>query len=134
MSLAFKVSAARSILHGFVGALRSALGAFGETPMIQEIAERRSPEAFPVTAEVRRFFQLFTLAWALYFSAKAAFYAYVAWRLPLVEALALRSLVGGVSLGLMIAVSVIQGSRLFFLCRAFGLLPHAAPREEFLQA
>lgn len=99
------------------------IGAFGEKPMIQEVAEQRAGETFRATAEVRRFFQLFTLAWAVYFFAKAAFYAWAVWRLPLTEAIALRSLVGGVSLGLMSAVSITQGRRLFFLCRRLGLLP-----------
>ena len=99
------------------------IGAFGKKPMLQEIAEQRGGESLPATAEVRRFFQLFTLAWAVYFFLKAAFYAWAVWRLPLAQAIALRSLVGGVSLGLMSAVSVTQGRRLFFLCRRLGLLP-----------
>ena len=36
---------------------------------------------------------------------------------------AIRSVVGSVTLGLMIALSVTQGRRLFFLCRRLGLLP-----------
>jgi intracellular septation protein A len=99
------------------------IGAFGDKPMLQEVAEQRAAETFPATAEVRRYFQLFTLAWAVYFFAKAAFYAWAVWRLPLTEAIALRSLVGGVSLGLMSAISITQGRRLFFLCRRLGLLP-----------
>ena len=99
------------------------IGTFGDKPMLQEVAEQRTREAFPATAEVRRFFQLFTLAWAVYFFVKAAFYAWAVWRLPLTQAIALRSLVGGVSLGLMSAVSITQGRRLFFLCRKLGLLP-----------
>lgn len=43
--------------------------------------------------------------------------------MPIMEAMALRSVIGGVSLGLMIAVSMTQGRRLFFLCRRLGLLP-----------
>ena len=45
------------------------------------------------------------------------------------QAMALRSILGGVSLGLMIAFSVTQGRRMFFLCRRLGLLP-ARPRNE----
>ena len=41
----------------------------------------------------------------------------------MLEAMALRSVAGGVSLGLMIVVSATQGRRLFFLCRRLGLLP-----------
>ena len=43
----------------------------------------------------------------------------------MLEAMALRSVIGGVSLGLMIAISVTQGRRLFFLCRRLDLLPEA---------
>jgi intracellular septation protein A len=97
-------------------------GDMGEKPIIQEVAEQRG-ETFVATEEVRAFFRLFTLVWAAYFVLKAAAYLWMAWTLPMLEAMALRSVGGGVSLGLMIAVSVTQGRRLFFLCRRLGLLP-----------
>ncbi len=100
------------------------VGALGKKPLIQEVAEKRQGgQPFPGGAEVRRFFQLFTLFWAGYFFVKAAFYLWTAWTFPLAEAMALRSAVGGVSLAAMIALSVTQGRRLFFLCRWLGLLP-----------
>jgi len=71
---------------------------------------------------VRSFFRLFTLAWAAYFFLKAAFYLWTAAVLPMTEAMALRSIVGGVSLALMSLVSATQGKRLFFLCRRLGWL------------
>jgi len=98
------------------------VGAMGEKPIIQEVAEQRG-ETVPPTNEVRAFFRLFTLAWAAYFFLKAAFYVWMVWTLPMLEAMALRSIVGGVSLGIMILMSVTQGRRLFFLCRRLGLLP-----------
>jgi len=98
------------------------VGAMGEKPIIQEVAEQRG-ETVPPTNEVRGFFRLFTLAWAAYFFLKAAFYVWMVWTLPMLEAMALRSIVGGVSLGIMILMSVTQGRRLFFLCRRLGLLP-----------
>lgn len=98
-------------------------GAFGERSMMQEVAEQRSGEAFPDSAEVRRFFQLFTLGWAAYFGLKAALFFAFAWTMPMTEAMAWRSLVGGISLGLMIAVSTTQGRNLFFLMRRLGWLP-----------
>ncbi len=97
-------------------------GALGEKPIIQEVAEQRG-ETFVATSEVRAFFRLFTLVWAGYFFVKAAFYVWVVWTLPMLEAMALRSVIGSVTLGLMIAISVTQGRRLFFLCRRLGLLP-----------
>ncbi len=97
-------------------------GAMGEKPIIQEVAEQRG-ESFVATHEIRAFFRLFTLVWAGYFFVKAAFYVWIVWTLPLLEAMALRSVIGSISLGLMIAVSATQGRRLFFLCRRLGLLP-----------
>ena len=91
--------------------------------MIEEVAEQRGGASFPATRETRVFFRLFTLVWAGYFFVKAAFYVWIVWTLPMLEAMALRSVVGGVTLGLMIALSVTQGRRLFFLCRRLGLLP-----------
>jgi intracellular septation protein A len=102
-------------------------GAVGEKPIIQEVAEQRG-EIFVATNEVRAFFRLFTLAWAAYFFLKAAAYLWMAWTMPMLEAMALRSVAGGVSLGLMIAVSATQGRRLFFLCRRLGLLPKPEER------
>jgi intracellular septation protein A len=104
------------------------VGALGEKPIIQEAAEQRG-HSFVATSEIRAFFRLFTLVWAAYFFLKAVLFAWMAWTLPMLEAMALRSAIGGVSLGLMIAVSVTQGRRLFFLCRRFGLLPKPAPAE-----
>ncbi|RBP18223.1 intracellular septation protein A [Roseiarcus fermentans] len=104
------------------------VGALGERPIIQEAAEARG-ESVPATRETRAFFRLFTLVWAGYFIVKAAFYVWAAWTLPMLEAMAVRSLVGSVSLGMMILISATQGRRLFFLCRRLGLLPkpEAAP-------
>ena len=50
-------------------------------------------------------------------------------RLPIVQAMALRSIVGSISLGLMIAVSATQGRRLFALCQKGGLLPPVEAAE-----
>jgi intracellular septation protein A len=102
------------------------VGALGEKPIIQEAAEQRG-QSFVVTNEVRAFFRLFTLVWAAYFFLKAVLFVWMAWTMPMLEAMALRSIVGSGSLGLMIAVSVTQGRRLFFLCRRLGLLPKPEP-------
>jgi intracellular septation protein A len=109
------------------------VGALGEKPIIQEVAEQRG-ESFVVTNEVRAFFRLFTLVWAAYFFLKAVLFVWMAWTMPMLEAMALRSAIGGVSLGLMIAISITQGRRLFFLCRRFGLLPKPTPAEPGAQS
>ena len=102
------------------------VGALGEKPIIQEVAEQRG-ESFVATDETRTFFRLFTLVWAAYFFLKAILFVWMAWTMPMLEAMALRSAIGGLSLGLMIAISVTQGRQLFFLCRRFGLLPKVTP-------
>lgn len=100
-------------------------GAFGDKPILQEIAEQRVG-ALPATPAVTRFFRLFTLIWAGYFALKALAYLWIAALLPLTEAMALRSLIGSISLGLMIALSATQGRRLFLLFRRFGWLGETA--------
>ena len=97
-------------------------GSRGDKPMLQEIAEQRTG-ALPDRPDVRYFFRLFTLLWAGYFFVKAGIYLWLGAILPLPRALLLRSIIGSISLGLMIVLSVTQGRRLFFLCRRLGLLP-----------
>jgi intracellular septation protein A len=97
------------------------LGARGEKSMLQEMAERR--QQFPDRPDVRYFFRLFTLFWASYFFIKAAVYLWLGLILPLERALALRVVIGNVSLVAMLALSFLGGRRLFFLCRWLGLLP-----------
>ena len=99
------------------------LGARGPRPIIQELAEQRSGEDFSGRADVVRFFQIFTLAWAGVFDSKAGFYFAVGQMLPMVEAIAVRTVVGSASMALMVALSFSQGRRLFFLCQRLGLLP-----------
>jgi intracellular septation protein A len=99
-------------------------GARGEKSLIQEVAEKRQRgEPFPDRADVRYFFRLLTLVWAGYFLVRAALYFWLGWILPLERALAVRVVIGGVSLALMIGGTTLLGRRLFFLCRWLGLLP-----------
>ena len=97
-------------------------GANGSKPLIQEFAEQRSGP-FPERRDVRRYFQLFTYTWAAYFLLKAAVYFALGATLPLATALALRSAIGGISLGVMIAGSAALGRRGFFLMKRLGWLP-----------
>ena len=116
------------ITNALVGAAFVA-GAFGETPLLMELSLARPGADIPRTPQTRRFFCIFTLLWAAYLFLKAALYLWLAASLPLKEALALRSLLGGISLGLMTALSITQGRRLFFLCRWLGLLGPAVAAE-----
>jgi intracellular septation protein A len=103
------------------------VGAFGEKPMLQEIAEQRPGQQLPPAPEARLFFRWFTLIWAAYFFLKALAYLWIAATLPLTQALALRSVAGSISLGVMIALSATQGRRLFLLLRRLGCL---GPRSQ----
>jgi intracellular septation protein A len=98
-----------------------AAGARGEKSLIQEVAEKRN--TFPDRADIRQFFRLFTLFWAAYFFVKAAVYLWLGMIFPLEQALALRAVLGGVSLACMFGISIFLGRPLFFLCRWLGLLP-----------
>src|SRR5271166_7143881 len=111
-----------AVVSNLVVGLAFVAGALGDKPILQEVAKQRG-ESFIATNEVRAYFRLFTLVWAAYFLIKAAFYLWLVWTLPMLEAMALRSVIGGATLGLMILISATQGRRLFFLCRRLGLLP-----------
>ncbi len=98
-----------------------AAGAFGRKPLIQAIAETRAPEPFPATTDVRRFFQAFTLIWAAYFVVKAGVYLWIGLSMPLARAMAVRTVVGLVSLGAMMLVST-QGRLLWSGLQRMGVL------------
>jgi intracellular septation protein A len=97
-------------------------GARGTKPLIQEFAEQRSGP-FSERADVRRYFELFTYAWAVYFFLKAAAYYAIGQAYPLATAMAIRSLAGGISIAAMILGSAALGRRGFFLFQRLGWLP-----------
>ncbi|HEX3974502.1 MAG TPA: septation protein IspZ [Stellaceae bacterium] len=101
-------------------------GARGSKPLIQEFAEQRSGP-LPERLDVRRYFQLFTYAWAAYFLVKAGVYFALGQAYPLATALALRSIIGGISLGAMIVGSAALGRRGFFLLQRLDWLPKVEP-------
>jgi hypothetical protein len=57
---------------------------------------------------------------------KAVVYFWMGMVLPLTQAFALRSFVGGLSMAIMLVVSITRWRRLFFLCGRLGLLPAGA--------
>jgi intracellular septation protein A len=116
-----------AVVTNIVTGLFFLAGARGEKTLIQEVAERRRGVGpIPNRADVRQFFRLFTLFWAAYFFVKAGVYLWLGLTLPLEQALALRTVIGGVSLAAMMGLSFI-GRRLFFFCRWLGLLPEVEP-------
>ena len=97
-------------------------GAMGEKPIIQEVAEQRGAILSRHTRNPRLLSPLHPRLGRLLLC-EGRVLCLDRWTLPMLEAMALRSVVGSVTLGLMIALSVTQGRRLFFLCRRLGLLP-----------
>lgn len=101
-------------------------GARGPKPLIQEFAEQRSGP-LPERADVHRYFELFTYAWAVYFFLKAVAYYAIGQAYPLATAMAIRSIAGGISFGIMIVGSAALGRRGFFLLQRLGWLPKVEP-------
>jgi len=87
-------------------------------------------EAFPDRADVRHFFRLLTLFWAVYFFLKAGLYFWLSVTLPTGRAIFCDRSSEASVWNHMVAVSSTQGRRLFFLCQRLGLLPVVAMPEQ----
>ncbi|MFT9026412.1 hypothetical protein [Acetobacter indonesiensis] len=121
-----------AVLTNLITAVCFTVSAFGSTSLVQEIVEERQGFPFPPDRlELKAYFRAFTLVWAGYFVAKAGLYFWLLQHFPLTRALALRSVIGPLSLFIMIGISM-QGKRVFLLCQRLGLflspkpLPHEA--------
>ena len=100
-----------------------ALGARG-TSIIEELVSQKSgPDAlgFP---HARRFFQLLTATWAVYYLGMSGFYAWVGVHFTYKRAILVRQVAGFVGLGAMMLVMV-NGKALYGAFRAVGLIPRA---------
>ena len=103
-------------------------GARGEKAMIQGMVEQQHPGAIEDAPDLRRFFKLFTLLWALYFLLKAAVYLWLGVILPMEQALTVRPIVGTVSLGAMMLLSW-KAQALFDFGVRVGILPAVNDRR-----
>jgi intracellular septation protein A len=112
-----------AVITNVVTGVAFVVGSRGPRPIIQELAEQRQGAPYPDRPDLTRFFQIFTLLWAAYFFLKAGFYLAVGQMMPMVQAMAIRSVVGSASLAVMMLLSFTQGRRLFLLCQRIGLLP-----------
>ena len=83
-----------------------AWGARGEKSMLQGLVEQQQGDNFEDGPDIRRFFKLFTLLWASYFLLKAIVYLWLGEILPMEEALTVRPVIGMVSLGAMVLLSL----------------------------
>jgi uncharacterized membrane protein len=104
-----------------------AAGARAEVPLTAQFAAQSGAEIPLNRPEVMRFMRFWTWVWAAYFVVRGIVYVWIMHAWPLVEALAIRTVVGWVSLALMIGLSF-TGRRLMRLFQALGFFrPAAAP-------
>lgn len=113
------------VITSLVIAVVFAWGARGEKSMIQGLVEQQQGDAFEDGPDMRRFFKLFTWIWAGYFLLKAGVYAWLGEIMPIEEALTLRPVVGMVSLGAMVLLSL-KAQYLFDFAAKIGWLPKVA--------
>jgi intracellular septation protein A len=112
-----------------IGAMLVA-GARGSRPLALEVVEQQHGEPFPNRPDVIRFYQIFTLIWAVYFFAKAGLYLILGQMMPMAQAMAVRSVFGTVSMLLLMAFCVLRGRWLFLMLRRRRWLPPARPVAE----
>ncbi len=108
------------VISSLVVAGMFAAGARGRS-LIQELAEQQHGGPLPGGPEIPRFMQLLTLMWAAYFALKAVAYLWIGMVMPIERALEVRSVLGTVSLLVMMGIST-QGKLLFRAFRRIGLL------------
>jgi intracellular septation protein A len=119
-----------AVITNIVIGLMLVAGARGSRPIAMEVAEQQHGEPFPKRPDIIRFYQLFTLMWAVYFFTKAGLYVILGQMMPMVQAMAVRSVFGTLSMALMMAFSVLRGRWLFLMLRRKRLLPPARPVAE----
>ncbi len=113
------------VISNFIIGAAFAYSAFGKKSLVQALSERSRKSSFAGRPDLRRFFEIVTLIWAGYFFLKSGLYLYLGLTLPLDRAIELRALWGTISLGAMIAFTVLLGGPLFRTLARLGLLPRA---------
>ena len=98
-----------------------AFGARGRSVIEELLTQQAGPEAMAF-AHARRFYQLMTLTWALYYVLMSGFYLWVALHYPYLKAIGIRQVAGFVGIGVMMLISV-NMMRLYGLFRRVGLIP-----------
>lgn len=101
---------------------------FGSTllskkPLLQEFAEAQGRIKDQINADGVYLFRFLTALWALYFFAKAGFYAWVASRYSLEEGLAIRGTIGSASLYGLLGISIFGAKKIKHLLGVAKLLP-----------
>ena len=107
----------------FVVAVTFALGARGKSIIEELVTQKGGADAldFP---HARRFFQLLTATWAIYYFGMSFFYAWVGITFPYKRAIFIRQVASFVGLGAMMLVSM-NGRLLHGVFQRCGLIPRA---------
>jgi len=106
-------------LTEFILACAFAWGSRGRS-IIEELATQQQPDLdFP---HMRRFFQLVTRTWAIYYVCMAGFYAWVGQHFSLVHAVAVRQATG-IAGAMLLALFSFSGRFAFRVYQRLGLLP-----------
>ena len=98
-----------------------AVGARGCSVIEELLTQQAGPEAmaFP---HARRFYQLMTLTWAVYYVLMSGFYLWVGLHYPYLKAIGIRQIAGFVGIGVMMLLSI-NMMRLYAGFRRIGLIP-----------
>jgi len=110
-------------LTEFILACAFAWGSRGRS-IIEELATQQQPDLdFP---HMRRFFQLVTRTWAIYYLCMSGFFAWVGLHYSLVHALAIRQ-AAGIGGSILLALFSFSGRFAYGVYARLGLLPAAPP-------
>ena len=97
---------------------------FSNRTVIQEYYQS-TKDPKPMTPDRVAYFRLLTMAWVLYFFAKAGAYFWVASNFSLEQGLVIRALLGSASLYAMLFLSIVGSKKLFPVLKKWGVLPAA---------
>ncbi len=111
----------------FIIAVFFGIGARGRSA-IEELMAQQGGTASVDFPHARRFYQLLTLTWAVYYLMMSGFYAWVSVHFPYSRAIGIRQIASYVGLAAMVGVSM-AGQQLFGAFRRVGLIPHGPDTE-----
>ncbi|MBS0961349.1 hypothetical protein [Acetobacter thailandicus] len=114
-------AALESVAANVLIACMFVIGAIGTIPLVQDIAEQRQGKSFPPERhDLTAFFRAYTWVWAVYFLLRAIAWLWLLYNMPVKQAHTLQSIIGPVSLFVMIALSF-RGQSLFQCLNKAGL-------------
>nr|WP_295902438.1 septation protein IspZ [uncultured Bdellovibrio sp.] len=120
-------------ISNLVCAVFFGLSLFHSKSLVQEIAEQQGKIDKTESPDKHFFFRIQTIAWTIYFIAKAILYTWVNFNTSLQEALVIRLLVGNVSFYVMMFISVGLARPLWIFMEKMRWMPSARMYPHTLQ-